>query len=100
MNGSELSTDSGLTSLARRLFWWKTPEEALADQTRFLAQLMTFGTWHDIEEARRYWPETAFQDALQHAPPGVFDARSWSYWHCVLDLLPIPPLPVRKLPEC
>jgi hypothetical protein len=101
---------AGLSSLARRLFWWKAPEEALADRHRFLAQVMTFGTWRDIEEARRHWPAKAFRDALEHAPPGVFDARSWNYWHYVLDLLPatpepgeggpVPPLPARRLPEC
>jgi hypothetical protein len=100
MGGPESSTERGLFSLARRLFWWKAPEEALADKNRFLAQLMTFGTWRDIEEARRHWPNAVFVQALRHAPPGVFDARSWTYWHYVLDLLPIPPLPARELPGC
>jgi hypothetical protein len=33
-----------LEIVASRLFWWKSPEEALADQNRFLAQVMTYGT--------------------------------------------------------
>lgn len=89
-----------ISALASRLFWWKTPEEALADRNRFLAQVMIFGTWNDIEEARRFWPDAIFRDALLQAPPGVFDPRSWSYWHHILDLLPVPPLPIRKLQEC
>ncbi|MBA3833156.1 MAG: hypothetical protein H0X34_14930 [Chthoniobacterales bacterium] len=89
-----------LDALARRLFWWKSPEEALADTNRFLAQLMFLGTWNDIQEATDLWPVAAFRDALREAPPGVFDPRSWSYWHHMLDLLPVPPLPSRKLPEC
>ena len=89
-----------ILALARRLFWWKTPEEALADRNRFLAQVMFLGTWKDIEEARHLWSNSVFREALRQAPPGVFDPRSWSYWHHILDLLPVPPLPIRKLPEC
>jgi hypothetical protein len=85
-----------LAQLARRLFWWKTPEEALADRDRFLAQVMTYGTWRDIAEARAHWGDKAFREALRHAPPGVFDERSWRYWHYALDLLPIPPRPRRN----
>ena len=85
-----------LATLARRLFWWKTPDEALADPRRFLAQVMTYGTWRDIVEARAHWEEGAFRDALQSAPPGVFDQRSWTYWHYALDLLPIPRRPRRN----
>jgi hypothetical protein len=87
-------------ALARRLFWWKTPEEALADRNRFLAQVMFLGTWKDIDEARHLWPTALFRDALRQAPPGVFDPRSCSYWHHMLDLLPVPPMPIRKLPQC
>lgn len=38
------------------------------------------------------------REALDRAPPGIFDPRSWSYWHLVLDRWPPPPLPERKLP--
>lgn len=31
---------------------------------------------------------------LFDAPPGVFDARSWRYWH-LMFARPVPPLPVR-----
>lgn len=85
-------------ALARRLFWWREPAEALLERRRFLAQVMSLGTWNDIEEARHLWPGDAFRDTLRAAPAGIFDRRSWSYWHHVLDLLPIPPLPARKLP--
>jgi hypothetical protein len=91
--------DGELVALARRLFWWKQPEAALADRDRFLAQVMTYGTWQDILEARRHFGEAVFREALRHAPAGVFDARSWSYWHHTLNLLPVPPLPRRKFAD-
>jgi hypothetical protein len=25
--------------------------------------------------------ERDFEEVLEHAPPGVFDARSWAYWN-------------------
>lgn len=90
---AEMGTQLGV--LSRRLFWWKNPPEALADPARFLAQVMTYGTWSDIVEARAHFGEKAFRDALRHAPPGIFDERSWHYWHYALNLLPIPPRPRR-----
>ncbi len=87
-----------LQRLARRLFWWKPPEEALADPVRFLAQLMTLGTWDDVCLARRFYSDEDFRAVLRAPPPGVFDGRSWSYWHCVLGAVSVPPLPERRLP--
>ena len=88
-----------LFRLAQRLFWWKSPTEALANHDRFLAQVMTYGTWEDISDARAHFDEGAFRHALQHAPPGVFDVKSWIYWHHALNLLPVPPRPRRNLPD-
>ena len=85
-----------LAALSRRLFWWKEASEALADRARFLAQAMTYGTWSDIVEARNHFGEDAFRDALRHTPPGIFDERSWHYWHYALNLLPVPPQPRRE----
>ena len=41
----------------------------------------------------------AIGPALRAAPPGVFDRRSWAYWHTVLEVLPTPPLPKRQFPD-
>lgn len=87
-----------LERLARRLFWWKTPAEAVADRVRFLVQLMTFGTWDDVCVARRFYSDEDFRAVLQTPPPGVFGARSWSYWHCVVGSATVPPMPKRCLP--
>ena len=87
-----------LEKVASRLFWWKSPEEALADQNRFLAQVMTYGTIEDLAVARRHFPESAFREVLASPPAGVFDPRSWSYWHVRFGLQPSPELPRRHLP--
>lgn len=87
-----------LLALARRLCWWKRPEDALTAPLRFLAQVMALGTWDDIRMARRYWTDDEFRAVLREPPAGLFDPRSWNYWHCVLGVGPVPPMPVRILP--
>ena len=94
----EAATDPELLSLAQRLCWWKDPVDALRDSRRFLCQLMALGTWEDVQTALRHWTVADFVDALQHASPGVFDPRSWHYWHQRLCGQAAPPLPVRQLP--
>ena len=89
---------SDLAQLARRLVWWKPPEETLRAPDRLIAQVMALGTWDDIELAKRHWGVDAFRRVLATPPPGVFDPRSWNYWHVVFGFFPTPPLPVRKLP--
>jgi hypothetical protein len=87
-----------LEDVASRLFWWKTPSEALAYPIRFLAQVMTYGTMEDIAIVTRHFPESAFKDVLADPPAGVFDPRSWAYWHVRFGLEPPAELPKRRLP--
>jgi hypothetical protein len=79
------------------LLWWMSPEEAEANPDRLLQQVMAIGLPAHVREARRRWSPDAFRAALRTAPAGVFDPRSWTYWHTVLDLLPVPPLPAREI---
>lgn len=54
---------------------------------------------------RRLWPElarvpaefTLFREALDRAPPGVIDPRSWAYWSCNMGRYPTPTMPTRPL---
>jgi len=34
-------------------------------------------------------------EVLDHAPPGIFDRRSWAYWNLKCGREPVPPLPTR-----
>jgi hypothetical protein len=87
-----------LEQVASRLFWWKKPAEALADSNRFLAQVMTYGTIEDLAVVRRHFSESSFREVLANPPAGVFDPRSWSYWHVRFGL-EAQELPKRKLPR-
>ncbi|HEX7233945.1 MAG TPA: hypothetical protein VF243_01640, partial [Nitrosospira sp.] len=59
-----------------------------------LARAMAYGALSDVQALSELYSKQDFVVALRHAPPGVFDARSWRYWHLILNR-PIPPLPVR-----
>ncbi len=97
MKAASLNAD--LERAARRLVWWKPPREALAEPHRFLAQVMVYGTVEDVASARRQFPEAAFRKVLAHPPPGVFDPRSWAYWHVGFALEPPKDIPRRALDE-
>jgi len=86
-----------LERVAERLFWWKSPAEALADGPRFLAQVMVYGTAEDLAAVRRHFPERAFRAVLASPPSGLFDPRSWAYWHVVFGLEPPVEPPRRRL---
>jgi hypothetical protein len=91
--------DAVLRDLASRYVWWDSPEKVLARRPRFLCQLLQLGTAEDVRTARRIVGDDALRDALRDAPPGVLDARSWSYWHLVLFGHRAPPRPRRPLPS-
>lgn len=86
-----------LEQVAKRLFWWKSPAEALTDPHRFLAQVMVYGTPEDLAVARRHFPESAFRRVLAEPPSGLFDPRSWAYWHVVFGLEAPAEPPRRRL---
>ena len=86
-----------LLALAPRVLWFETPEKALADPIRFMAYLMTYGTVEDIAVMRRYVGAEDFLEAIENAPPGIMDARSWAYWNVMAGRFPPPPMPTRRL---
>ena len=86
-----------LLRVARRMVWFKPVGEALSDSALFLSYAMTYGTVDDLRVVRRHYTDDQLRQALRSSLPGVFDARSWAYWHAVLDIHPMPDLPVRRL---
>jgi len=91
-----LPQTQALLNVARRVVWFKEPAVALADPPHFLAHVMTYGSAEDVAAVRDAVGQDAFREALDHAPPGVFDPRSWAYWHLVFFARsPPPPMPQR-----
>jgi hypothetical protein len=88
-----------LRRVAKRVVWFKPPEEALNETKLFLAHVMTYGTLEDIVVAMKYYSDADFDLVLTDAPPGIFDLRSWNYWNLRYHHEPVPPLPRRQFPR-
>lgn len=82
--------------LAKRIIWFEPPELALSDPIRFMAYAMTYARHEDMREIRRYVSDDDFRAALDHAPAGIIDPRSWAYWNAKMGRYPAPPLPIRR----
>jgi len=78
-----------------RIIWFEAPERALADPVRFMAYAMTYARHEDMRVIREYVSDEDFREALDRAPPGIIDPRSWAYWNSKMGRYPAPPLPRR-----
>jgi hypothetical protein len=85
-----------LVPVAERVFWWGQPQEWLDDALRFAAQVMTYGDWNDVVTTLRLLGDAVFCQVLADPPPGVFDVKSWNFWHLHYQR-EVPPLPRRNL---
>jgi len=84
-------------ALARRLVWFEEPKEALSDTFRFVAYAVARATHDDMNLVRSFLSDDDLCEALDHAPPGIIDPRSWAYWNVKLGRDPVPPMPKRQL---
>ena len=83
---SQVNANDQLLRIARKLMWWQEPQIALSQPMRFIMQVMTLGNWGDVQAVSETFGWEAFREALLKAEPGVFDKRSWVYWHAVFGL--------------
>ncbi len=84
--------------MARKYVWWQPPGRTLADTRLFLAQMMTLGSVDDVRWLLSRVSEDRLREVLRDPPSGVFNGRSWRYWHLRLGCDPVPELPARPLP--
>jgi hypothetical protein len=89
--------NSETAALARRIIWFEEPEKALADPYRFMAYAFAKATHTDMNVLRQYLGDIDFTEALENAPPGIIDPRSWAYWNLRHGRFPPPSMPVRRL---
>ncbi|MDD2760660.1 MAG: hypothetical protein PHH11_10255 [Methylomonas sp.] len=82
--------------ISRHVIWFEEPKQATADPVRFIAYAMTYGTHDDMKVVRQQFSDEELIEALDRAPPGIFDARSWAYWNLKLNRDPDLPMPVRS----
>jgi hypothetical protein len=52
---------------------------------------MAYAAHEDMTVLRRYVSDDNFREALDKAPPGIIDPRSWLYWNSKMGRYPPPP---------
>jgi hypothetical protein len=83
-------------TIASQIIWFESPSQALSDPVRFMAYAMTYAMHEEMRVLRRYVSDDDFREALEHAPAGIIDPRSWAYWNSKMGRYPAPPLPLRR----
>lgn len=90
--------NSSLLEVAQRVCWFQSPEETLKNQRFFLNYVMVYAGFEDMKTVLEYYTKADFLDALTHALCGVFDKKSWQFWHIYCGAFEVPPLPKRRFP--
>ena len=85
-------------AMATKYVWWQEPRRTLSSPSLLVAQVMTLGTLEDVQWLLGRVCEDVLRRTLREAPAGIFNNRSWCFWHLRLGIRPIPPLPERPLP--
>lgn len=93
-----MNISEDLKFVAKRVVWFKAPEQTLQEPRLFLAHLMTYGTLEDIAIVMQHYSENDFDLVLKNPPAGIFDRRSWNYWNLRFHHEPVPALPQRTFP--
>jgi hypothetical protein len=87
-----------LLRVARKVVWYDSPDDTLADLPTFLTHLMVYGSSTDMKVVERYVPLEEFQRVLENPPTGVFTKEVWMRLHERFGM-PVPPLPRRRFPD-
>ncbi len=78
-----------------QLFWWD--DGVPRDPLRVAAQVMVFGDLKDFREASEKFGADIFAKVLDNPPRGLFDPKSWCFWHKKLGRT-VPTLPAQLVP--
>lgn len=82
---------------AKRIVWFRAPEEALDNPVELMAYAMRYATDEDMALLLGHIGESGLQEAIDHAPAGIIDPHSWAYWNAKIGRYPTPPAPQRDL---
>ena len=86
---SEGASEEGImASLVKKYVWWKTPEEVMKLPEQIRAQVMNLVIWDDVCLFERIIGTNGFCRVIKQAEIGMFNERSWHYWHHRLGLAP------------
>lgn len=82
---------------AKRIVWFKPPEETLARPIELMAYAMKHSLDEDMALLLDHVGLDGLREAIECAPPGIIGARSWAYWNARAGFVPARPQPTRNL---
>jgi hypothetical protein len=90
-----LATDfiGGENPKIRYCNWWG---QASTNKEIGIGAVYKYGTHEQVKSVRKHLTDSDLLYVLDHAAPGVMDARSWSHWNMMLNRYPSPPMPQRR----
>lgn len=94
----QLELTPELQEAITRCIWFEPAERAIQNTAKLTAHILTYGSIGDVKALRAQLSDAELKRALDNAPAGIFDARSWAYWHLCMGQRTPPPMPMRKLP--
>ena len=88
-----------LRNLARRMVWYKSEEQTLAESDLLIAHVMQYGRTQDVVTLLSYVSKDTIAKRLDHLPVGILDQRAWHYWNIVCGRNPVPAMPTRDFKQ-
>ena len=84
-------------AIAERLIWFEPADVALSNPVRFMAYAFARATHEDMKVLQSHVGEDGLREALDNAPAGIIDPRSWAYWNARMGRYSTPRMPGRRL---
>jgi hypothetical protein len=82
-----------IEKVAKHVVPFEERKETIRDSVRFLAYAFAYGDHSDMTVIRKQLSDDDLREALDNAPPGLIDPRSWAYWNLMLGRYPAPAKP-------
>ena len=80
-NGLRSVRGDHAAALASKYVWWQPPPQTLAAPALLVAQIMTLGVLEDVQWLLGRVSRDALRRILRDPPVGIFNERSWRFWH-------------------
>lgn len=87
-----------LLEFAKKYIWWENPEEAIQNPKKIILKVLDIGTFEDIQILLKNFDKNQLIKIIQDSNIGELRAKSWNYWHIVLEICnKVPPLPKKRV---
>jgi hypothetical protein len=84
---------------ARRIIWFKKPEESLQNPIELMAYAMKHSLEEDMALLLDHVKLEGLREAIEKAPAGIIGEHAWLHWNGKAGFSPPLPMPKRTLPS-